>query len=258
MSRTVNWGAAPRKPILREGELHVWLAEAGQESHARNLLETLSVEEAERAGRFRFSRDRERFVRARGLLRALLGRYLDADPAGLRFRSNDYGKPALAGEWEGSSINFNLSHSHDVVLYAFALGREVGVDVEHIRPEFAGEEIAARFFAEPEVEALRHTPDEARVAAFFSCWTRKEAYIKARGEGLSCPLDSFAVSVDAEVRDVALDVFGNSGESRRWTITSLIPATGYVAAVAAEGRGWQLGCWRADIQPARHTPPPTR
>jgi 4'-phosphopantetheinyl transferase len=242
----VNWEVAPRNPILRDGELHVWLSMARQEPHARNLLDVLSTEEVERAGRFHFSRDRERFVHARGVLRTLLGRYLGADPAGLRFRSNDYGKPALAGEWGGSGINFNLSHSQEVVLYAFALGREVGVDVEHIRPEFAGEDIAARFFSAPEAEGLRHTPAEARAAAFFSCWTRKEAYIKAKGEGLSFPLDRFAVSVDADVQDVALNVFGDAGESRRWTIISLIPATGYVAALATEGYGRKLNCWRAD------------
>jgi 4'-phosphopantetheinyl transferase len=247
VSHTVNWEAATPKPILREHEVHVWLSESGQESRGQNLLGVLSTEEVERAERFHFSPDRDRFVRGRGVLRMLLGRYLGVDPPRLRFRYNGYGKPALAGDWQGSGINFNMSNSGDIVLYAFALGHEVGVDVEHVHPGFAGEEVATSFFAPPEVEALRRTPPEARAAAFFSCWTRKEAYIKARGEGLSFPLDGFAVSVDTGAREVALEVFGDAQESRRWTIISLLPAQGYVAALAAEGGGWRLNCWRADI-----------
>jgi 4'-phosphopantetheinyl transferase len=243
----VNWGAAPRNPILRGDEVHVWLSMTGQAPPARGLPGLLSVDEIERANRFYFSRDRERFIHAHGVLRTLLGRYVGADPARLRFSSNRYGKPALAGEWAGAGLNFNLSHSHEVVLYAFAFEREVGVDVEHVRPELAGEEIAARFFAAREAEALRRTPDGARAEAFFSCWTRKEAYVKAVGEGLSIPLDSFVVSVDPEAREVSLEVGGAAGEGRRWGIVSLRPAEEYVAALAAEGSGWQLKCWRADV-----------
>lgn len=247
ISRTASWEAAPPEPTVREGELHVWLLEAGREPPARGLLDVLSADEVERAGRFCFRRDRERFVQARGVLRMLLGRYLGADPARLRFCYTGYGKPVLGGEWEGSGVSFNLSHSHELILYAFALGREVGVDVERVRPEFAGEAIAARFFAAPEVEALRRTPAEARAVTFFSCWTRKEAYIKARGEGLSLPLDRFAVTVDARARDVTLDVFGDAGEGQRWTIISLPSPAGYVAALAAEGPSRTLNCWRANI-----------
>jgi 4'-phosphopantetheinyl transferase len=219
---------------------------SGQASDAQRLLHTLSTDEIERAERFRFGRDRARFILARGTLRTLLGHYLGADPASLSFSHNDYGKPALAGEWTGSGVNFNLSHSHEVVLYAFARGRAVGIDVEHVRPELSGEDIAARFFSAPETEALRSQPPNTRPSAFFSCWTRKEAYIKARGEGLSYALDRFAVSVDSGAQDVVLDVFGDAAESRRWTIISLLPDEGYVAALAAEGTGWHLNYWRAN------------
>ena len=247
MPSIVTWSAPPRKPILDDGQLHVWFLQTGRASDARRLLETLSTDEVERAERFRFDRDRARFVLARGMLRTLLGRYLDAEPSSLAFSNNDYGKPSLAGEWAGRGVEFNLSHSHEVVLYAFARGRAVGVDVEHVRPELAGEDIAARFFSAPEVEALRGQPADARAWAFFSCWTRKEAYIKARGEGLSHPLDGFAVSVDSEARDVALDVFGDAAESLRWTLISLLPEEGYVAALAAKGTNWQINYWRAIV-----------
>lgn len=247
LSRAVNWRDAPRNPILRGGELHVWLLTSGQGPRPQSLLDVLSPEEIERAKQFCFSRDGERFIRARGVLRTLLGRYVGADPADLRFRSNDYGKQALAGDWAASGINFNVSHSHEVVLYAFAHNRQVGIDVERIRYEFAGEDIAARFFSRPEAEALLRTPAEARAAAFFSCWTRKESYVKARGKGLSLPLDEFAVSVDAEASEVSLSIFADAGEGRRWTIISFAPANGYAAALAAEGSGLQLKYWRADI-----------
>ncbi len=247
MPSTVTWSAPPHRPILTDGRLHVWLLKTGRASDARRLLKTLSTDEVGRAERFRFDRDRTRFVLARGVLRTLLGRYLDAEPATLSFVCNEYGKPALAGEWAASGVNFNLSHSHEVVLYAFARGRAVGIDVERVRPELAGEDIAARFFSAPEVEALRGQPADARASAFFSCWTRKEAYIKARGEGLSHPLDGFAVSVDSEARDVALDVFGDAAEGRRWTLISLLPEEGYAAALAAEGTNWQLNYWQAIV-----------
>lgn len=247
VSCIVNWEDAPRNPCLTDHELHLWSFEAGCGPRGESLLDVLSAEEVERAGRFRFRRDRDCFVRGRGVLRVLLSQYLGANPADLRFCTNRYGKPALAGEWAGSGIKFNLSHSHEIILCAFALKREVGVDVEHIRPEFAGEDIAARFFAAPEAEALRRTPAEERAAAFFGCWTRKEAYVKARGEGLSLPLDSFVVSVDAGAREVALDVCGDEAESRRWTVISLLPAEGYMAALAAEGSVRQIKYWRADV-----------
>lgn len=247
MSSIDNWSDAPRNLALRSDEVHVWLSMSGQGSRVESLRRLLSNEEIERAERFHFSRDRDRFIHARGMLRTLLGRYAGADPAGLRFCSNKYGKPALDGEWAGTGINFNLSHSNEAVLYAFTLKREVGVDVEHIRPELAGEEIAERFFAAPEVDALRRAPDEARATTFFSCWTRKEAYIKARGEGLSHPLDSFVVSVDPEAREVTLEVHDDVEESRRWSIMSLRPAEEYAAALAVEGSDWELKRWRADL-----------
>lgn len=247
MSAVIKWGTAPPRPTLRAGELHVWRLKTGAESDARGLLSTLTPEEVGRAERFHFERDRARFVLARATLRKLLGRYLGADASSLVFRHNEYGKPALGGGWAGARLNFNLSHSNEVVLYAFALGREVGIDVEHVRPELCGEELAARFFSAPENEALRAKSADTRPLTFFCCWTRKEAYIKARGEGLSFPLDRFAVSVDPECECVTLDVFEDPVESRRWTIFSLLPEAGYVGAVAAEGRDWRVSYWEATL-----------
>lgn len=159
------------------------------------MLRVLSADERERAARFHFLKDREHFIAARGLLRLLLSRYLDLPPQQLSFSYSPYGKPALAGERDCTSLRFNVSHSHGVALYAFTLEREVGVDVEYIRQDVVGESIAEHFFSAQEVTSLRALPAGVQPQAFFNCWTRKEAFIKARGEGLSFPLDQFDVSL---------------------------------------------------------------
>ena len=165
------------------------------QSQIQSFLHTLAADEQARAERFHFERDREHFIVARGVLRAILGRYLNRAPERLSFCYGAHGKPALAGEAGADAIRFNVSHSHGVALYAVTRGREVGIDLERIRFDLAVLEIAERFFSRREVATLRTLPTEAQRQAFFRCWTRKEAYIKARGEGLSLPLDQFDVSL---------------------------------------------------------------
>jgi 4'-phosphopantetheinyl transferase len=131
-----------------------------------------------------------------------------------------------------------------MALYAFTLQREVGLDLEFMRHDFACEEIAARFFSEREVAMLSALPVSQRVQGFFNCWTRKEAYIKARGVGLSLPLNSFDVSLAPEEPAALLSVSDGTGETQRWRLQELNPAAGYVAAVAVEGIGWRLRCWQ--------------
>jgi 4'-phosphopantetheinyl transferase len=169
---------------------------------------------------------------------------LDVEPSQLRFRYNRYGKPALAGELAEDWLRFNLSHSHGLALYAFTENREIGVDLEFIRPELAGEEIARRFFSSAEAAELAALPSHLRTEAFFNCWTRKEAYIKARGKGLSLPLDQFDVSLAPGKPAALLRARGEPDESSRWSLTALAPAQGYVAALAVEGHAYQLRCWR--------------
>ena len=177
-------------------EVHVWQATLDRTpSELQSLFDSLAADERARAGRFHFDRDRVRFVVARGVLRAILGRYMNRAPVSLSFRYGSHGKPALAGEADGDAICFNLSHSNGVALYAIARHRAVGVDLERIRFDLPVVEIAERFFSRREVAALRMLPSEQQHQAFFCCWTRKEAYIKARGEGLSLPLDQFDVSL---------------------------------------------------------------
>jgi 4'-phosphopantetheinyl transferase len=204
----------------------------------------LSEDEAARADRFHFAHDRNHFIVARGMLRVILGRYLRRPPAGLRFDYNAYGKPELRAAADGSRLRFNLSHAAGVALYCVADGRRVGVDVEYVREGAAYEEIAGHFFSERERASLAALPPEARARAFFNCWTRKEAYIKARGEGLSIPLDSFDVSLSPGEPVALLCTRDDALEASRWSLRELALGPDYVAAVAAEGAGWRLCCWR--------------
>ncbi len=200
---------------------------------------TLEVGELERAGRFRFERLQRHFVVSRGFLRHVLGRYLEAKPSELRFTYNDYGKPSLAGE---GSLQFNMSHSHEMALVAVTRDAAVGVDVEHIRADFASEDIATRFFSRLEVETFSSLPKEERVAAFFRCWSRKEAYIKAIGKGLSQPLDGFDVTL-APADPAALLRAGEDG-MMQWSLSDLDVGSDYASALAVEGTPSQISCFQ--------------
>jgi 4'-phosphopantetheinyl transferase len=227
--------------------VHVWRACLDlPDSGVETLRRTLAVDELGRAKRYRFERDRRRFIVARGLLRAILAGYTGVEPGQLRFRYGPRGKPRLVGEIGGRALCFNVAHAHELALFAVARGREIGVDVEYVREDFAGIEIAERFFSPREVVTLRQLPAEARTKAFFNCWTRKEAYIKARGDGLSLPLDRFDVSLAPDEPAALLSIAWDPEEASRWSLMELAPGPGYVGAVAVEGRGWQLRCWHWD------------
>ncbi len=164
------------------------------------------------------------------LLRHLLGGYLQHTPAGIEFSYGQHRKPSLAGKNAASGLSFNLSHSAELVVCAFARERNLGIDVEHMRPDSAGDDIAARYFSAREMNDLRTLPPEARVQGFFDCWARKEAYLKATGMGLNIPLDSFAVSLLPSQPAQFL-----SGVDSRWHMAALHPAEGYAAALVYDG-----------------------
>jgi 4'-phosphopantetheinyl transferase len=223
-------------------EIHVWHAALDREEKILGRLESrLSPEEKARADRFHFVNDRNRFVAARGLLRELLGKYLHQAPAGLEFSYGEHGKPSLSGGNASSGLCFNLSHSAGLVVYAIAKERNLGIDVEHVRPESAGEDIARRYFSAREVSDLQTLPPEVRVEGFFHCWTRKEAYLKATGMGLQIPLDSFVVSLFPEKPAQFL-----GGVEPRWHLAAHDPAEGYVAAVVYDGAPCSLKYFPVD------------
>jgi 4'-phosphopantetheinyl transferase len=240
-----RWELAPRSLRLSGGEVHVWravLERTPEEVEALKRL--LSEEEVRRAERFHFAHDRSNFVVGRGTLREILSLYVGMPPRLLRFGCNAFGKPELTGPPCETRVGFNLSHSGGLALYAVAVGRKVGVDVEAVREDVPCEELAERFFSRREAEALLALPERERARAFFECWARKEAYIKGQGKGLSLPLDSFDVSLSPGEPAALLAVRGDEGEAARWSLRELNAGAGHAAALAVEGGGWQLRCWR--------------
>ena len=237
------WRSPPKSLNLRTDEVHVWRAALNRAApQVQEFQRALSRDERERAERFHFRVDREHFIVSRGLLRTVLGRYLNAEPGELCFCYSPYGKPSLAGEFSRSLIKFNLSHSRGVALFAFTRGREIGVDVEFARPDLATDEIAERFFSPREVTMLRALPKAEWREAFFKCWTRKESYIKAVGKGLSLALDQFDVSLAPGEPAALLSTTYDPEEASRWRLEELQPGDGYEAALAAEGQDWSLQC----------------
>ncbi len=229
------WSSKPDQLKLEQDEIHLWRALLNCEEEMLHKYETtLAPDEKSRANRFVASKDRNSFLATRGILRELLGRYADCPPANVVFRYGTQGKPSLFANGLKRAVQFNVSHSHGLALLAFAADRAVGVDVELIRPDFTGDEIAERYFSPEEVAELRALPASSRAEGFFLCWTRKEAYIKGRGEGLHIPLDSFRVSLTpGEPARLT------SADSSRWCLTSIRPETGYVGALVAEGAASQ-------------------
>jgi 4'-phosphopantetheinyl transferase len=201
------------------------------------LFEILSPEERERALRFRFAEHRRQSILCRGTLREVLALYLDRNPAAIGFGYNRFGKPFVPE----SDVRFNLSHSGTWGMLAVSGDREVGIDIERIDPRFAQDQIPEQFFSPREVKHLRSLPQREQTAAFFRCWTRKEAYIKARGGGLSIPLDRFDVSLEPGKPAALLEVRDDPIEASRWSMVELQPASGYAGALVVEGKGWYFG-----------------
>ena len=243
--RALEWCTPPPELSLPAHTVHVWRADLGlAASYLRCLEQNLSADERKRASRFRFARDRDRFVGARGLLREILALYLNASPGRLSLGYGAHGKPFLAGE-ERSTLRFNVSHSFDAMLLAIAHMREVGVDVEGVRNNgVALEEIYETVLSEPEKRALARFSGEAKRTTFLRFWTLKEAYIKADGRGVSLPLECIDVSAP-EGRVAVLDQATSEWRTcPRWRLRTLAAVPGYVAALAAEGQNWRLALWQ--------------
>jgi 4'-phosphopantetheinyl transferase len=240
MAEVSTWTEPPASLTLATGEVHVWrLALDQPESVVAEFRATLEADELERAGRFHFEKHRRHFVVGRGGLRYVLARYLDVRPEEFRFSYGAYGKPALVSE----GLRFNMSHSHGLALFAVAPDRELGVDVEHVRADFATEDIARRFFSRVEVAAFNALPQDEQVAAFFRCWTRKEAYIKAIGRGLSEPLDAFDVTLAPG--EAAALLRAERGDASRWAMFDIDPGADYTGALAVEAPVSKIRFWQA-------------
>jgi len=227
-----GWVRGPLRPTIGNHESHIWKIDLRCESTGE-MSASLSRDEHDRAARFHFQEDRQRFRIAHASLRFILGRYLNLAPDALAFAQTEYGKPFLTNP-EAAGLLFNLSHSKDFALLAVTRDREVGIDIEYMRSDFATGDVAEHFFSVAEIYTFSGLDLDLRTLAFFNCWTRKEAYIKARGEGLSLGLDSFDVSLTPGLPVALLQNRLDPSDVLRWSLHELFPAPNYAAAIAIE------------------------
>jgi 4'-phosphopantetheinyl transferase len=237
---------------LPSGEIHVWSSALELDSESIGAWEAvLSQDERCRANRFRFGKDYVEFVLARSLLRCLIGSYLGLEAATIQFVYSPFGKPAIHPDLEPKGLRFNVSHSHGEALFAFSHNREVGIDLEFIPHEWDGSSLSQHFFSSRENEQLQTLADIEQKQAFFRCWTRKEAYIKARGEGLSLALNQFDVSLLAEEKAALLEVRPDAQEVNRWKMQDVAVKSNYAGALVAEGQDWNATQFRVTTKDSK-------
>lgn len=246
-TQELSWPRPPETVRLESGEIPVWCASLGDfNSELPQFRAMLSSAEQAKAARFRFSRDRNSYVIRHGILRVILGRYLAQPPSEIELCYGPFGKPEIKGEVVGESLHFNHSHSGDLALFAVARGSPIGIDVEYLRPLPHLEAIAARFFSPREAEMLTALRTECRMEQFFACWTRKEAILKATGEGIGEGLANVEVAFTAREEAEIPRIAGESQGRTEWELRSFSPAPGYLAAVAFKHHNMTLRQWRVD------------
>lgn len=232
---------------LSPGEIHIWSIRLDPPPEVvERLGRSLAADEWERAHRFRFDKHRRQYVVGRGALRSLVAKYTKTRPELVRFRYGDRGKPFVADP--ASDLELNLSNSDEMALVGFVRGSEIGVDIEYLKPMPDCEQISERFFSASEREVLRALPADRKEEAFFNCWTRKEAYLKAMGTGLAAPLDSFDVTLAPGELPRMLTLEGDAERAARWYFEHFRPAENYIGALAIEGNPpgggeWWVGAW---------------
>ena len=239
----LQWRQAVPGKLTDPNEVHVWRVFLDVTTvEFESLLGFLSVDELARARRFHFERDRKRFIVARGILRKILGSYLNKPPGKICFEYSFHGKPLLAHNRGDGNICFNLSHSGAFALYAVTRRKKIGIDIESIRDDVSIGQVAQQFFSKNEISSLETIDINKRPGLFFQYWTRKEAFLKARGEGISFPMEQCDVSL---IRDGVLSpviVQDNNSEVSSLYVQDLFPGNGYAAAIALERGDWNISC----------------
>jgi 4'-phosphopantetheinyl transferase len=252
------------KLSVTPNEVHVWQVELDLSEHqCAGLSAVLSVEEHARAARFHRDVHRRRYIAGRGILRLLLSRYLGRAPESLSFEIGPNGKPEITAEGNAAGLHFNKTDSQAVALYAISWERQIGIDLERIPDTIDFESVAHAFFTEGEITALLGLPEAQRLAAFYACWTRKEAYLKGRGDGLTFGLDRFEVSLLPGTPPALLATPFDPAETLRWSLYDLTVTPGYIAALAVETEDrdaititqYALGDLDTLIAPANRTEP---
>ena len=242
----ISWLVATPRPPLSHDEVHVWAVALNPPPEKISVLVArLSREEQDRAQKFRFDQHRHRFIVGRGALRALLAGYVEVEPALLEFAYSARGKPSLTRG--ASEIHFNLAHSDELALIAITRLGAVGVDVERVRPMPDGERIAERFFSAGELNSFRTVPAALRDAAFFNLWTRKEAWLKATGDGIAESLSKIEVAFLPDEAPRVRSIAGDAAAGAAWKLCALNPAEGFVGALAIQSPGARLSCRRVQI-----------
>lgn len=238
------WLLPPQNLYLADEEVHIWRGFLDlPESLIHNFMKLLSEDELIRANRFYFSKDKDRYIAARSMLRKILSFYLDIEPNAVRFRYSQHGKPSLHPDMDGlklpiqtSNLKFNLSHSNSIALVGITLNRQIGVDVEYTKHLPDADEIAGRFFSSQENLIYQELKQAQKQTAFYRCWTRKEAFIKAIGEGLSFPLGQFAVNFLPNEEPCIEHINGQKNQGRKWSLEAFKPDPKYIGAVAVKGK----------------------
>jgi 4'-phosphopantetheinyl transferase len=239
-----QWRRSIPAELISSNEVHIWRAYLDlSRAQCESLLAILSVDELERASRFRFEKDQKRFIVARGMLRKILGHYLRKDPVQLRFDYAFHGKPVLATNAGYDHLDFNLSHSNAFAIYALTRGRNVGVDIECISEDVAIGQIAQRFFSPEEISSLASMDKARRSEVFFQYWARKEALLKAMGAGISFPMEQCDVSLLNGKFLSQIKLLGDHRACSYWYGQDLFPGNGYAAAIVVEGSDCNLSCW---------------
>jgi 4'-phosphopantetheinyl transferase len=240
-SKVEVWQTATAELTFPSARIDIWRVRlVPHELPEQDLQGILARDEVARASRFHLEDDRRRYIKCRGALRILLGRYLEMPPAEICFRYENNGKPEMATPQDSRGLRFNVSHSGGLALIAVGSGRGIGVDIEMVRPRLDFLDIAKRFFSTREVQAILKLRENKRQEAFVACWTRKEAFLKATGVGMSYPLTEFSVTVDPLGPAALCEVRGDSDIVNRWSLADVLPGEGYRGALAYEGGCCQI------------------
>lgn len=240
-STSAGWGSPPLRPVLGKHQVHLWLTWVDRAiAHVPQLRQILSTDEQARADRFYFERDRQRFTISRARLRQILSHYLNVPAEQLQFCYGTYGKPSLAGSLANTGLQFNLAHSGEAVLCGVTCDRQIGVDVEQIRPLSRVQQLAERCLSIEEQNCL--TASSCPEETFLAYWTCKEAYLKAIGSGLTQPMEQIEFALTPAVQ--LLKVLGSSDSANLWSFQLLDFSPDYKAALAVEGKDYQLMCWQ--------------
>jgi 4'-phosphopantetheinyl transferase len=246
-SHSTLWSSAPSELDLTRDEVHVWCVNFNvfeRDIHALRL--NLSKDENAKAESFYFYKDKKNYIGRHAILRRILGRYLSIAPNNINFSYSSHGKPSLCNYSNGDTIHFNLSHSKGLVLYAITRGREVGIDVERIIPGIMDTQFSSYVFSQKELYGIQSLPSDLRMIALFQYWTRKEAFVKALGKGLSYDLKKIDVSGAFGENNIISHRNSDAHDGCRWSLRDIEVGSGYAASIVVKGYNWRLKCWKME------------